>query len=198
MLLLGDGSIAHARVKLTYNGRTSSKYAAAINSDNNREQEKKIVAAVRRGLIQTATITIDEFLTKPAQPAPRNGTSGAWTRRALDAAQKILNRLDRGSRSASSRFHRPRRRVMPGRSRDERLPSKAEAPSRTPTRSATTSSVEVAGEAAPAILAGAIDGTRPLSTSDGAQARRCSTRSMSLLGRDARRLAGRDGARGDR
>lgn len=176
MLLLGDGSIAHARVKLTYKRANIVKYAAAINSDNNREQEKKIVtAAVRRGLIQTAaTITIDEFLTKQLNPALRNGDERSLDTAARDAAQKILNSLDSGIEIGEFTilYPTPPRRVMPEFNRVTSASTEAKKAIEDANAFRNDKLVEVAGEAAPAIL-GAIDGyEKALSTSDAAQAKR--------------------------
>lgn len=113
MLLLGDGSIAHAQVKLTYVRKNPVKYATTISP----EFEQKIIAgAVRRGVVQTVgRITLDEFMKNVLDSTLRGGDGRSVDNAALDAAQKILDQLDAGIQLQEFAILNriPPRRVMP-------------------------------------------------------------------------------------
>lgn len=107
MLLLGDGSIAHAQVKLTYKREEPVKYAGGIDP----AFEQAIVAgAVRRGVVQTvASLSLDQFINN------QNGDGHTVDEAAKAAAQQILSQIGSGmSLSEFSIVNRiPPRRVMP-------------------------------------------------------------------------------------
>ena len=150
MLLLGDGSIAHAQVKLTYKRDNPVKYAAGIDP----AFEKNIIAgAVRRGVVQTvAGLSLDQFINN------ENGDGRTVDEAAKFASQQALAQLDAGiSLSEFSIVNRiPPRRVMPAFNMVQSATQDANKRYREAMEFRSETLVEIAGEAAEAIL-GQID-----------------------------------------
>jgi regulator of protease activity HflC (stomatin/prohibitin superfamily) len=89
MLLLGDGSIAHARVELTYKRSNPERFIKNIAP----EHERQIVAAaVRRGVVQAAAcVTIEEFIKNTLTTSALKKDAGTFDEAAKQAAQRILD-----------------------------------------------------------------------------------------------------------
>ncbi len=113
MLLLGDGSIAHAQVKLTYVRKNAVKYATTIDPAF---EQRIIASAVRRGVVQTVgRITLDEFMKNVLDSDLRGGDGRSVDNACLDASQAVLDQLDAGIQLQEFAILNriPPRRVMP-------------------------------------------------------------------------------------